>query len=226
MVKDVHLNGLNENNDDKVPLSGEEVVEEKISETLEEKEEEKETLEEEISESLDQETILRQQLEEERTKAAEYLDGWQRARAELTNARKRWDRESAQTYSNAVTDVIARLLPVVDDFARAIETVPENPDERTWFDGILLIQRKLQTFLEQQGVAPIEAGPGIPFDPTYHQAVTHEPHETCKAGAIIAEFQKGYKLGERIVRPALVRVSSGPPAINSEESEVVEQEQN
>lgn len=172
---------------------------------------EKEVAEKEIIEPLDEEAILRQQLEEEQIKSAEYLDGWQRARAELANARKRWEREAAQTYSSAVADVIAKLLPTVDDFERAIETVPHSLDDRTWVDGILLIHRKLQNALEQQGIIPIEAEPGMPFDPTYHQAITHESHQTFEAGTIIAEFQKGYKLGDRIVRPALVRVSSGPP---------------
>jgi molecular chaperone GrpE len=228
VVKKSHLNGPGGNSDDReeAPLSVEEVVdeekilEEAIGEIAEEISEE--LAKEEIAEAADEEAILRQQLEEEKAKSAEYLDGWQRARAELANARKRWERESAQTYTNAVTDVIAGLLPVVDDFERAVETVPENPGERTWVDGVLLIHRNLQTFLEQQGVTPIEAEPGTPFDPTFHQAVTHEPHETWEAGAIIAEFQKGYKLGERIVRPALVRVSSGPPPIDSEESEADE----
>lgn len=172
---------------------------------------EKEEAEKEIGEPLDEEAILRQQLEEEQIKSAEYLDGWQRARAELANARKRWERESAQTYSSAVADVVSKLLPAVDDFERAIETVPHSLDDRTWVDGILLIHRKLQTALEQQGIIPIEAEPGMPFDPTYHQAITHEAHQAFEADTIIAEFQKGYKLGDRIVRPALVRVSSGPP---------------
>jgi molecular chaperone GrpE len=167
----------------------------------------------------DEKAVLQRQLEEERAKAAEYLDGWQRARAELANARKRWTRESSQTYFNAVADVIGRLLPAMDDFERAIETRPEESVDRGWVDGVSMIYRKLRAFLEQQGITPIEAEPGTPFDPERHQAVTHEPHETLEAGAIIAEFQKGYKLKERIVRPAMVRVSSGSPAPEAEPTE-------
>lgn len=183
---------------------------------------ESEAAEKESGEPLDEKAALRQQLEEEQAKSAEYLDGWQRARAELANARKRWERESAQAYSNAVMSVISNLLPVVDDFERAVEIMPQDINNRTWIDGILLIHRKLQAVLEQQNITPIEIEPGTPFDPTYHQAVTHEPHETCKAGAIIAGFQKGYKLGDRVVRPALVRVSAGPLPTDSENSEAVE----
>jgi len=177
---------------------------------------------EEAVESLDELATLRQRLEEEQAKAKEYLDGWQRARAELANARKRWERESAQTYANALTDSVARLLPVVDDFERAIETLPDNLNGLTWIDGILMIYRGLQSLLEQQGVVPLEAEAGTPFDPTWHQAVTHEPHDTFEAGTIIGEYQKGYRLDDRIVRPALVRVSSGPPAADAESQESAE----
>lgn len=177
---------------------------------------------EETVEPQDEAVTLRQRLEEEQAKAAEYLDGWQRARAELANARKRWERESSQTYTNAVADAVARLLPVMDDFERAIETLPDNLSGLTWIDGVLLIFRKLQITLEEQGVVSIEAEPGTPFDPTYHQAITHEPHDEYEAGAIISQFQKGYKLGDRVVRPALVRVSAGPPAVEQEDSGTAE----
>lgn len=206
MVENIHLDDSDSDhhNDEETPLT-----------------EEEETKEESVEPS-DELAALRQRLEEEQAKAAEYLDGWQRARAELVNARKRWERESAQTYANALADSAARLLSVIDDFERAIRTMPNNLSGLTWIDGILLIYRKLQTILEQQGVVPIEAEPGTPFDPTYHQAVTHEPHDTYEAGTVVGEFQKGYKLGDRIVRPALVRVSSGPPPADSESSETVE----
>ena len=184
--------------------------------------EDEETVQGEAAEPADELATLRQCLEEEEAKAAEYLDGWQRARAELANARKRWERESAQTYNNALADSIARLLPVVDDFERAVETLPDDLNGHPWIDGTLLIYRKLWTILEQQGVVSIEVEPGMSFDPAYHQAVTHEPHDAYKAGEIIAEFQKGYKLNDRIVRPASVRVSSGPPLTGSAGLETTE----
>jgi molecular chaperone GrpE len=208
VVENAHLNDgdsdRHDNENEKVPLTGEE-----------------ETKEETVEPS-DEPTTHRQRLEEEQAKSAEYLDGWQRARAELANARKRWERESVQTYNHALVDTVARLLPVVDDFERAIATLPDNLSGLTWIDGVLLIYRNLGAVLEQQGVVPIEAGPGIPFDPSYHQAITHEPHDAYEAGAIIGEFQKGYKLGDRVVRPALVRVSSGPPPDESESPETAE----
>jgi molecular chaperone GrpE len=171
-----------------------------------------EEAEEELAEKgpVDEIAALRQELKETEAKAAEYLDGWQRARAELANARKRFERERQQAYSNARGDVLVQVLPLLDDFERAVETLPPNLSRLTWIEGVLLIQRKLQLLLEQAGVTNIEAA-GQEFDPFRHEAVTHEPSETVPEGHVIAELQKGYQLGERVLRPSVVRVSSGPP---------------
>ncbi len=174
-------------------------------------EEEGEAVEEQVGEEeVDELAALRKELEEARTKEAEYLDGWQRARAELANARKRFEREREQTYSNAKADVLTRLLPTVDDFERAVETLPDNLSSLTWIEGVLLIRRKLQLLLEQDGVEAI-AAIGQEFDPLLHQAITHEPSETVPQGQVIDELQKGYRMGDYVLRPSMVRVSSGPP---------------
>jgi len=152
---------------------------------------------------------LRQELEATKAREAEYLDGWQRSRAELANARKRFQREQEQAYAGAQADLLIRLLPIVDDFERALETLPSSLSGLTWCQGILLIERKLQWTLEQAGVASIEAA-GKEFDPFLHEAVTHEPSADVPAGHVIAELQRGYRMGERVLRPSMVRVSSGP----------------
>jgi molecular chaperone GrpE len=157
----------------------------------------------------DELTALRQELEQTKAKEAEYLDGWQRARAELANARKRFQRDQEQAYANAAGQVLSRLLPIVDDLERAFNTLPHNLSGLTWIGGILLIQRKLGLLLEQEGVVPIEAV-GQAFDPFAHEAVTHEPSDTVPEGHVISEVQKGYKMGDRVLRPTLVRVSCGP----------------
>jgi molecular chaperone GrpE len=164
----------------------------------------------EEAEAVDERVALRQELAEARAKEAEYLDGWQRARAELANARKRFQREQEQVYTNARGDVLARLLPIVDDLERAFETLPHNLSGLTWIAGILLIQRKLQLLLEQEGVEVIDVV-GQQFEPAMHQAITYEPSDTVPEGHIITELQKGYKLGERVLRPSMVRVSCGLP---------------
>ena len=174
-----------------------EVVEEAASEA-----------EEEPSDEL---TSLRQELAEARAKEAEYLDGWQRARAELANARKRFQREQEQAYANAKASVFAALLPVIEDLTRAFETAPGEVTSLSWFEGLDLVERKLQRLLEQEGIEAIEAT-GQEFDPFYHEAVTHEPSETVPQGHVIGELQKGYKLGDRVLRPSMVRVSAGPAA--------------
>jgi molecular chaperone GrpE len=167
----------------------------------------------------DELAALSQELEAAKAKEAEYLDGWQRARAELANARKRFQRERERTYGNAQGDLITRLLPVVDDFERAFETLPDNLSGLTWIDGMLLIQRKTQQLLEQSGVHPVEAV-GCEFDPFAHQAVTHEPSETVPEGHVISEMQRGYTMGDRVLRPSMVRVSAGPPPDAETESGV------
>jgi molecular chaperone GrpE len=164
---------------------------------------------------VDEVMALRQELAETKTKEAEYLDGWQRARAELSNARKRFQRDQEQAYANARADVLTRALPIVDDFERARATLPDSLSKLTWVEGVLLIQRKLQALLDQDGVVPIQAV-GEKFDPFLHQAVTHEPSDTVPEGHVIAEMQTGYRLGDRVLRPSMVRVSSGPAEVKAE----------
>lgn len=170
----------------------------------------------EPAEEIDEVAAIRAELEQVKAKEAEYLDGWQRARAELSNARKRFQRDQEQAYANAKADLLVRLLPIVDDFERAFETLPEDlslaglaPASLNWLEGVQLVWRKLQLLLEQEGVAPIEAM-GKAFDPFLHQAVTHESSAEVPEGHVIAEMQRGYVVGDRVLRPSAVRVSSGP----------------
>lgn len=170
------------------------------------------------AEEIDVLTQLRKELEEVCAREAQYLDGWQRARAELDNARKRFRREQEQVWAAALADTLARVLPVLDDMERAIETLPEDLSDHPWVEGVALIRRKLDQLLMQAGVEPVETE-GQEFDPFTHQAVTHEPSDTVQAGHIIAELQKGYRMGDRILRPSMVRVSSGPAGEPEQEPE-------
>lgn len=166
----------------------------------------------------DEVAALRQELAEVKAQEAEYLDGWQRARAELSNARKRFQREREQTYANAKGDALTQVLPIVDDFERALETMPEHLSDLTWTEGIVLIQRNLERLLAQSGATAIEAV-GQEFDPFLHEALTHEPSETVPEGQVIAELQKGYRMGDRVLRPSVVRVSAGAPPDPESENE-------
>ena len=171
----------------------------------------------------DLETLCKQ-LEEVRAKEAEYLDGWQRARAELSNARKRFQREQQGAYANAKADMLVRLLPIIDDFERAFADLPDELSDHTWVQGIKLVQQKAQGILTQEGVESIDVA-GQEFDPLWHQAVTHEPSEEVPEGRVIGEMQKGYSMGDRVLRPSMVRVSSGPPPKPEPEEEPGQGEQ-
>ncbi len=146
---------------------------------------------------------LERQLAEAQAQVAEYKDGWQRAVAELQNYRRRVEREQAESYQVALGNIIKRYLPILDDLERALE---HRPDGLPWADGIELIYRKLKTILENEGVKRIEAE-GQPFDPNFHEAIAQEAVEGVESGTVIGVVQQGYLLGERVIRPALVRVA-------------------
>lgn len=152
---------------------------------------------------------LREELEQAKNQAAEYLEGWQRAQAEFSNYKKRQEAGRAQTAMLANATLLRKLLPVADDFERAMATLPANLGQLTWCEGVLLIQHKLGAILESEGVKPIETD-GQAFDPRYHEAVTYEQVSGYEEGQIIGEVQRGYTLGERVLRPALVRVARAP----------------
>ena len=157
--------------------------------------------------AADELDALRAQLDKAQTQAAEYLDGWQRARAELVNARRRFEKERSEAGQLANAALLKKILPVLDDLDRALNTMPDDLREHAWVNGVLLVQRKFLAVLESENVKPIQVKPGDKFDPAWHEAVTHEEHNDHKEGEIIAEVQKGYIAGEQVLRPTLVRVA-------------------
>ncbi|MBT3390031.1 MAG: nucleotide exchange factor GrpE [Chloroflexi bacterium] len=146
-------------------------------------------------------------LEEIQSKADEYLAGWQRERAEFANYKKRVDRERETTYKNAAGGVIKRFLPVMDDMERALKNRPAEGEGADWAEGIELIYRKLLSILEAEGIAPIEAEGSI-FDPHLHEAVMKIPSDEHETEHIIEVLQQGYRIGERVLRPATVVVAA------------------
>jgi molecular chaperone GrpE len=160
------------------------------------------------SELLEQLQEAEAALARTREQADENLRNWQRAAADFSNYKRRTeeDRRAADLFANAV--LLNRLLAVIDDFDRALDTVPEDVHEG-WLDGIRLVERKLRGLLEAEGVTPIEAI-GQPFDPNLHEAVVHEETTEASDNTVIGEVQKGYLLHERVLRPSLVRVANNP----------------
>ena len=149
---------------------------------------------------------LKKELEETRTKANEYLDGWQRARAEFANYKKRVDRDQAQTYQVATGNVVRRFLEVLDDLERALKNRPQEGEGAVWSEGIELIYRKLLNMLKNEGVKPMEIKNDF-FDPNLHEAVMSEENSEFESGQIIDVIRQGYVLGDRVLRPAMVRVA-------------------
>lgn len=152
------------------------------------------------------ELTVEEQLEAAQAESARNLDSLLRAQAELSNARKRFEKQRAMTYVNANSELAAKLLPVIDDFERALDNVPEAISEDGWYSGIELVYRKFTTVLEGMGVQAIEAV-GQPFDPNYHDALGVESTDEFESGVVSREMQRGYQLGDRVVRPSLVYVA-------------------
>jgi molecular chaperone GrpE len=141
-------------------------------------------------------------LDEEKGKAERYLANWQRTQADFDNFKKRAEQEKVEVTRFANGVLMINLLPILDDFERALDNVSPKLAGFTWVDGIELINRKLQAVLEAQGLCPIEAV-GKEFDPNLHEAVLEGEGEE---GKVIEELQRGYKFQERVLRPALVKV--------------------
>jgi len=150
---------------------------------------------------------LEEQLAAAQAEAEDYKDRWLRSQAEFANARKRMEKQRLDTYTNATVNVMDKLLPIVDDFERAMESLPAEMSESSWLEGIQLVQRKLLATLENFNVTPIEAV-GQPFDPNLHEAITQEPTDEFESGVVCRVMQTGYKIGDRVIRPSLVVVAA------------------
>lgn len=138
----------------------------------------------------------------------EYYELLLRKTAEFDNYRKRIDRERQAVSEAAASDLLAELLPLVDDLERALSAEADDKTAHAYRRGVELIHRQLLDVLSKRGVRPIEAL-GADFDPYYHQAVTHEPADGRRDGEVIEEFRRGYTLGDRLLRPAMVKVAKG-----------------
>jgi molecular chaperone GrpE len=152
---------------------------------------------------------LCEQLEQAQAKVDEYLDGWQRARAEFANYRRREEQRRQQMEGTIQARVLASFLPVMDDLDRAFQAVPEEVCDSPWVEGLSLVGQKLQAAMAREGVSSMDVQPGDSFDPNYHQAVLHSPSPAYGEGQVVDVLQGGYMLGEMVLRPAMVHVSSG-----------------
>ena len=150
---------------------------------------------------------LQTELEEYQSKADEYLDGWQRSRAEFANYKKRINRERERVRQLAVGEVTKRYLPVLDDLERALKNRPADGEGAEWADGIELVYRKMLSTLESHDIRPVDSE-GETFDPTMHEAIDQVESEEHESDEIIEVVQQGYMIGDRVLRPAMVRVAA------------------
>ncbi|HEY90196.1 MAG TPA: nucleotide exchange factor GrpE, partial [Dehalococcoidia bacterium] len=150
-------------------------------------------------------TALNHALDEEKEKAENYLANWQRAQADFTNYKRRSEQEKEELSRFTKAQVMTGLLSVLDDMERALESIAPQMAESSWVEGIRLIERKLRTSLESQGLSLIQAL-GETFDPNFHQAAGHSKGEE---GIVVLELQKGYMLYDRVLRPSMVIVGNG-----------------
>ena len=165
-----------------------------------------------FTEIEDMET-LKKILAEEKERAEGYLANWQRAQADFINYKRRSEQDKEEISKFASGVFMLNLLPILDDLERALASIPPKLTGFTWVEGISLIERKFQASLEAQGLSQIEAL-GEPFDPNLHEAAIHGKG---KEGIVIEELQKGYKLHDRVIRPAMVVVGNGEEEDKKEE---------
>lgn len=146
------------------------------------------------------------ELEQAKLQATGFLEGWQRERAEFANYRRRIEQQQRDGYQNATAEVLLKILPIVDDFARAVENIPPELQSNPWVSGTAMILPKFNKVLDGFGVRLIDPSGEI-FDPNMHEAIAMEDSDSVESGHVIQVMQKGYAVGDRLLRPALVKVA-------------------
>ena len=149
---------------------------------------------------------LKSEAEKAIKEAAANLEGWQRERAEFANYKRRIEREGIQLRQTITGDVIKKYLVIMDDLDLALKNRPPCGDGSVWAEGIELIVRKLQNVIDSEGIECIKQNK-VPFDPNVHEAISNEENPEFASGEVIEVVRQGYKLGDRILRPAMVRVA-------------------
>ena len=157
--------------------------------------------------TFDEYDALEKELASLQAQVEEQQDGWLRTRADFDNYKKRVQRDAARSYQDAMASIIKTYLAVADDLGRALKNKPEGAQAAKWVDGIELIYQKLLTQMKNQGVERMDVNPGDTFDPNIHEAITQEEHPEYTEGQIIDVVQPGYRISDRIIRPAMVRVA-------------------
>ena len=158
---------------------------------------------------VDRIAALEAELEKERTAATDFMQRWQRAQADFSNFRRRTEQERDQQQKLYRAQGLAILLPALDTLERAFATLPETLRGYSWIEGVALVQLQLEGTLRNAGVEPIEVEVGATFDPRRHEAIGEVESAEVPAGRVAAVIQRGYALGDLLLRPTLVQLSRG-----------------
>lgn len=157
--------------------------------------------------TFDEYDAMEKEIESLQEQIEEHKDGWLRTRADFDNYKKRIQRDATRSYQDAMTSVVKVFLSAADDLERALKNRPQGKEIESWISGIELIHQKLLTQMKNLGVERMDVNSGDEFDPNIHEAITQEDHEEFKEGQIIDVVQPGYRISDRIIRPAMVRVA-------------------
>jgi molecular chaperone GrpE len=163
---------------------------------------------EELTAEIDR---LRAELEAARAQATEHVASLQRTAADFANFRRRTAEDRERELGLASELLLRKVLAIADDFDRALDAMPAEIKSVSWIEGIILLDRKLRALLESEGVTPIEAV-GRPFDPREHEAIASVSASGKPDGEVVAELQRGYRVRDRVLRPAMVAVAGGDEA--------------
>jgi molecular chaperone GrpE len=154
---------------------------------------------------------LRAELDAAQIEMVEHKASLQRTAADFANYRRRTAEDRERELGLAGESLLRKVLAVADDFDRALDAMPDELKAVSWIEGIVLLDRKLRALLESEGVTPIEAV-GRPFDPREHEAIASVPATGRPDGEVVAEVQRGYRVRDRVLRPAMVAVAGGDDA--------------
>lgn len=160
-----------------------------------------------IALTFDEYSDLEKEIESLQVQVDEQLDSYLRTCADFDNYKKRVQRDTARTYQDALASTVKSFLVIADDLERALKDKPAEKGAAAWVEGIELIYQKILTQLKNQGVERMDVNPGDEFDPNIHEAITLEEHRGYTEGQIIDIIQPGYRISDRIIRPAMVRVA-------------------
>ena len=181
-------------------------------------------IEKKMSEEPNEAAQLQARLEEAERENDQFKSMALRYKADLENYKKRATDEMADLRERANAQLLLKVIGIADDFTRAVNHMPEDAVDISWFQGIQLVQRSMESILHSEGVSRIEAAIGQPFDVYEHEAVFFEPTREVEEGAVVRVVRNGYKLHNRILRAAQVSVAKAPEPEEHTEPQIDQQE--